>query len=128
MIKVAFATTSGAKVDQHFGWAKEFHIYEVTPTGAWLHDVKRVEGEESQEDDRIAIRLQAVAGTTLLYVANIGGTAAARVIKQRIHPIKVVDEPLIATVLNDLMTVLQGTPPPWLRKALNPAPVLLEEA
>ena len=53
-----------------------------------------------------------------MYVAAIGGSAAARVVALKVHPIKVPQPESITGILDKLQTVLQGTPPPWLRKAL----------
>ncbi len=41
-----------------------------------------------------------------------------RVVAKKIHPIKVAQPEDIAEILGKLQTVLAGTPPPWLRKAL----------
>jgi nitrogen fixation protein NifX len=37
----------------------------------------------------------------------------------KIHPIKVPAPESIAEILDKLVVVLKGTPPPWLRKALE---------
>jgi len=52
-------------------------------------------------------------------VAAIGGSGAARVVARNIHPVKVAETQAIEAILLRLQTVLAGTPPPWLRKALN---------
>jgi len=41
------------------------------------------------------------------------------VVAAKIHPIKVPQPEPIAEILDKLQVVLQGTPPPWLRKALQ---------
>jgi nitrogen fixation protein NifX len=55
----------------------------------------------------------------ILYVAAIGGSAAARVVAAKIHPIKVPQPEPILDILDKLQEVLNGTPPPWLRKVLQ---------
>ena len=55
----------------------------------------------------------------IVYVAAIGGSAAARVVASKIHPIKVNQPEPIMDILDKLQEVLRGTPPPWLRKALQ---------
>ena len=40
-------------------------------------------------------------------------------VASKIHPIKVEKPEPILDILDRLQTVLQGTPPPWLRKALQ---------
>ena len=52
-------------------------------------------------------------------MAAIGGSGAARVVAQKIHPIKVPQPEAILDILEKLQDVLKGTPPPWLRKALE---------
>ena len=52
-------------------------------------------------------------------MAAIGGSGAARVVAQKIHPIKVPQPEPILDILDKLQDVLKGTPPPWLRKALE---------
>ena len=54
----------------------------------------------------------------ILYVAAIGGSGAARVVANNIHPMKVNQPEEISDLLLKLENVLKGTPPPWLRKAL----------
>ena len=55
----------------------------------------------------------------MLYVAAIGGSAAARVVANRIHPVKVSSPELIVDILEKVQDVVNGTPPPWLRKAMQ---------
>jgi nitrogen fixation protein NifX len=120
-MKVAFATQDMQRVDAHFGWAKNIAIYDVSPEEH--HFVTTFEfGGELQEDgneDKLAAKLEAIRDCTILYVAAIGGSGAARVVAKNIHPIKVSQPEAIDDILLRLQAVLSGTPPPWLRKALN---------
>jgi len=58
----------------------------------------------------------------VLYVASIGGPAAAKVIKAEIHPIK----DAAGGSARDRMVALQGVlaakPPPWLAKVMGQTP------
>jgi nitrogen fixation protein NifX len=120
-MKVAFATEDLKRVDAHFGSAKNIAVYEVTPED--IHFVTNYEfAENLQEDgkeDKLAPKLDAIEDCAILYVAAIGGSAAARVVNKKVHPIKVTEPEAIEGLLLRLQTVLRGTPPPWLRKALN---------
>ena len=69
-------------------------------------------------EDKLAPKLDAIKDCAMLYVAAIGGSGAARVVAMKIHPVKVPKPEAISEILDKLQTVLQGTPPPWLRKAL----------
>ena len=75
--------------------------------------------EEDGDEDKLAPKLEAIKDCAILYVAAIGGSGAARVVAMKIHPIKVPQPENIAEILDKLQAVLQGTPPPWLRKALQ---------
>ena len=119
-MKIAFATQDQQRVDAHFGWAKHLAIYEISPQGyQFVQDFGF--GEELAEDgneDKLAPKLDAIRDCAIVYVAAIGGSAAARVVATKIHPIKVNQPEPILDILDKLQVVLQGTPPPWLRKAL----------
>lgn len=123
-MKVAFATNDLATVDAHFGWARHLAIYEVTPERHALATVVQFEGslEEDGDEDKIAPKLEALAGCAIVYVGAIGGNAAARVVAARIHPVKVATPRPIESILLQLREVLAGSPPPWLRKAMRSGP------
>jgi nitrogen fixation protein NifX len=120
MLTTAFATADGVHVDTHFGRCARFDIYDVTAGSVTLREIRPVAtGEMDNEDHRLQARLDALAGCALVCVASIGPAAAARVVRARVHPLKSDPSTTIASVLDRLQTVLQGTPPPWLRKLQN---------
>ena len=119
-MKVAFATQDQQRVDAHFGWAKHLAVYDVTASGYhFLQDFPF--GDDLAEDgneDKLTPKLDAIRDCAIVYVAAIGGSAAARVVAAKLHPIKVAQPEPILDILDKLQAVLQGTPPPWMRKAL----------
>ncbi|BAL97633.1 nitrogen fixation protein NifX [Rubrivivax gelatinosus] len=119
-MKVAFATQDQQRVDAHFGWAPHLAVYDVTPEGyAFVQDFAFGDGlDEDGDEDKLSPKLAAIADCAIVYVAAIGGSAAARVVASRIHPVKVTQPEPILDILDKLQNVLRGTPPPWLRKAL----------
>lgn len=120
-MKIAFATQDKERVDAHFGWAKHILVYEISATGYQF--VQSFDfGDKLEEDgdeDKLAPKLAVILDCAIVYVAAIGGSAAARVVASKIHPIKVPQPEPIKDILDKLQVVLQGTPPPWLRKALT---------
>ncbi len=70
------------------------------------------------EDDRIEARLAALADCALVYVTQIGGPAAARLVAKKIHPIKSKECGDDCEVVEKLQEVLRNNPPPWLKKAM----------
>lgn len=119
-MKVAFATENLIDVDAHFGWAKKIAIYEVQPESSRLLEVVEFAGDLAEDgtEDKLVPKLDAVRDCAMLYVAAIGGSAAAKVVNLRVHPVKVPTPQSIASIIERLQGVLQGTPPPWLRKVL----------
>lgn len=119
-MKIAFATQDQQRVDAHFGWAKHLAVYEIDANGyKFVQDFTF--GDDLAEDgneDKLAPKLDAIGDCAIVYVAAIGGSAAARVVASKIHPVKVASPEAILDVLDKLQEVLKGTPPPWLRKAL----------
>jgi nitrogen fixation protein NifX len=120
-MKVAFCTQDLGQVDAHFGWAKNIAIYDVGPDGHRFVEAIQFDGDlqEDGNEDKLAPKLDAIKDCAILYVAAIGGSGAARVVAQGIHPIKVAQPEPIPEILDKLQAVLAGSPPPWLRKALQ---------
>ena len=117
-MKVAFASTDKLHVDEHFGKAEEFYIWDIGPEEAAFSGVAQLTAEEGYIDDKIEARTSVLEDCALVYVAEIGGPAAARLVQKKIHPIKSKDHEPIAVVVEKLQEVLKGNPPPWLRKAM----------
>jgi nitrogen fixation protein NifX len=119
-MKVAFATQDLKRVDAHFGWAKTIAIYEIGPEGHEFLEAIQFEGDlkEDGNEDKLAPKIEAIKDCAILYVAAIGGSGAARVVANNIHPMKVNQPEAIDDLLAKLEEVLRGVPPPWLRKAL----------
>jgi nitrogen fixation protein NifX len=118
-MKIAFATQDLKRVDAHFGWAKNIAIYDVSPKGYAFLEAVQFDGDlQEGADDKLAPKLEAIRDCTILYVAAIGGSGAARVVANNIHPMKVNQPEEITDLLEKLTGVLKGMPPPWLRKAM----------
>lgn len=119
-MKVAFCTQDLQRIDAHFGWAKNIAVYDVRADGYDFVETFTFEGDlkEDGDEDKLAPKIAAILDCAILYVAAIGGSAAARVVANKIHPIKVTQPEPIMDILDKLRDVLKGTPPPWLRKAL----------
>lgn len=119
-MKVAFASTDKVHIDEHFGQAEAFYLWEVGPEEAAFCGVVQVraESEAGHSDDKIEARSSALSDCALVYVAEIGGPAAARLVAKKIHPIKSKEQESIVVVIEKLQEVLRNNPPPWLKKAM----------
>lgn len=119
-MKVAFCTENLIDVDAHFGWAKKIAIHEVSADASRLIEIAEFAGDLAEDgtEDKLVPKLDAIKDCAILYVTAIGGSAAAKVIRLGVHPVKAPTPQPIAEIIARLQEVLKGTPPPWLRKAL----------
>jgi nitrogen fixation protein NifX len=122
-MKIAFTTSDHIHVNAHFGWAREIDVYEIDAERYQFLETLNFEGElkEDGNEDKITPKLDALVDCAIVYVAAIGGTAAAKLIKKGVTPVKArTEEEKIEELLTKLVQTLKGNPPPWLRKALQP--------
>jgi nitrogen fixation protein NifX len=129
-MKIAFTTSDNTHVNAHFGWAKTIDVYEISDKGYSFLETLNFEGDLKQDgnEDKVTPKLDALNDCKIVYVSAIGGTAAAKLIKKGVTPVKAKsDDEKIAEILAKLVETLKGNPPPWLRKALQEKPKSFEE-
>lgn len=117
-IRVAIASNHDGILDGHFGSCLQFLIYQVSPQEIRLIDVRATVGKED-EGEKNAYLAELISDCDILYVASIGGPAAAKVVKHSIHPVKHIEEVNAEDVLAKLQGVLSSMPPPWLAKVMG---------
>jgi nitrogen fixation protein NifB len=77
-MKIAVASTDGQKVDQHFGHAQHFFVYEICDGMAMMEGARKVKQYCSPDpthtfaDARLAPILEMLSDCRTLYVAKIG--------------------------------------------------------
>ncbi len=129
-MKVAFATTRGTTVDEHFGRAGAFAIYDVTPDEARFIELRHVaEGDLDVEvvttrgmgalhDDAVAAKIEKLGDVRIVYFTEIGGPSAAKLVRRGIMPLKVEPTTTIDHLAEKLVETMRTRPAPWMRKAL----------
>ena len=117
-MKVAFTSTTGEMIDEHFGQSTGFQVWEIGPDEARFLTRVGAVTTSGDEEDRIAARAGAIADCAIVYTMQIGGPAAAKLVARKIHPMKTGTEVPVAEIVGRLQEVLRGNPPPWLRKAM----------
>ncbi len=115
--RIAIATNSGERIDGHFGSCESFAIYQFDANRSELIEIRTASQHEGVEKNDF--RAAQLADCQLLYVASIGGPAAAKVIKTGVYPLKDPSEISIEDALKKLQAVLKGTPPPWMAKIMG---------
>lgn len=129
-MKIAFTTSDNIHINAHFGSAKKIDVYEVDQNRFEFVETLKFDGNlnEDGNEDKLLPKIEALHDCTIVYVSTIGGSAAARLIKRKITPIKAQsEEQEITDVLSKLVQTLNGNPPPWLRKALLQSSPALDE-
>ena len=117
-IRVACASNRDEELDGHFGSCSRFLVYQIDEKEIRLIEIRN-SSDISDEGDKNANRAALINDCNVLYVASIGGPAAAKVVKAGIHPIKQPAGGNAREKLAELQSVLAGTPPPWLAKAMG---------
>jgi nitrogen fixation protein NifX len=118
-MKVAFATKDLETINAHFGGAKEFVVYNVSADGFELNGVVKTDTSELNGDEKTEFKVKALEGINIMYCESIGGTAAAKVIRSGINPMKVPEPRKIDEVLGELVQMINGNPPPWVKRIMN---------
>lgn len=118
-IKVAFATKDLETINAHFGGAKEFMVYRVSKDGFEVDGVIKTDTDDLEGDDKTDFRVKSLKGVNIMYCESIGGTAAAKVIRAGISPMKVQEPTPIKDVLNELVAMINGNPPPWIKRIMQ---------
>jgi nitrogen fixation protein NifX len=129
-MKIAFATTDGITIDEHFGRAGMFAVYDLTKDGYSFSEIRKFsEGRDSAieetkgmgavHEDRVQQKVDKLGDCKIIYLTEIGGPSAARLVKKGIMPVKVKEIVPIEVSLRKLAETVSTSPPPWLRKALE---------
>jgi len=131
---VAFATTGGSSVDEHFGRAGTFAVWDVTPEGSAFVELRRVadgdldteivttRGMGALHDDAVAAKIEKLADARIVYFTEIGGPAAAKLVRRGIMPLKTEPCTAIEVLVDKLVETMQTRPAPWMRRALASDP------
>ena len=119
-IKVAFASADRKHVDQHFGAAEGFALYQVSPTGYELLEVTQfgrldMDGNE----DKLGAKIDLLRDCVAVYCQAVGASAIGQLRTAGVQPIKVPPQTLISGLLRDLQRELQDGPSAWLARAID---------
>lgn len=119
-MKVAFATDDGVRVNAHFGQSPRFAVYTIGRQGAEDYELREVpQDADGDEGSRIDCRITLIEDCTLIFLMQIGASAAARVTRRRMMPVKVPPGSRIDEQVKRLTELLQGKPPLWLAKVMQ---------
>ncbi len=117
-ICVACASNTGEMLDGHFGSCKRFLVYQVSAAEYRLIDIRETDDAQAG-DDKNGYRASLIDDCQILFVASIGGPAAAKVVRTGAHPIKKPDGGSASAEVAALQQVISKGAPPWLAKVMG---------
>ena len=107
-----------------------FAIYDIVETGHRFVEMRKfADGMDmavvdtkdmgALHDDTVQNKVDRLSDCKLIYLTEIGGPSAARLVKKGIMPMKMKEIVSIESALGQLLDTIKKSPPPWLRKALS---------
>ena len=120
-IRVAVASNKGEMLDGHFGSCQRFLIYQVSQEELRLVGIRAIDDAEAA-DDKNGYRASLINDCQLLFVASIGGPAAAKVVRAGVHPIKKPEMGEARSEIAALQPRIGPDAPPWLAKVMGQSP------
>lgn len=118
-MNIAFASSTGEKVDQHFGWSKQFYLYEINKESAVLLKVVDSSQEPEEEVAKLNYKIGTIEDADIMYCTQIGPKASRMVQASGIHPVRVAEGESIQEAIKNLQTMLADQPPMWLLRIFH---------
>lgn len=118
---VAFASSSGETIDQHFGWSKSFYLYEIFINSSKFIKVLDSSEEPEEEKAKLNYKIGTLEDADIVYCTQIGPTASKMVQAAGIHPARVSEGEKISDAIHQLQDMLQHNPPIWLLRIFHKA-------
>ncbi|MDP2832193.1 MAG: NifB/NifX family molybdenum-iron cluster-binding protein [Pseudomonadota bacterium] len=122
-VKIAFASSNRRVVDQHFGAAEAFCIYQLAQDDARLVEVAEfhdsdvaMDGFTDKHEGKLARKIELLEGCAAVYCNAVGASAIKQLLAAGIQPMKVEEGTLVDELLCGLNQSLKNEPPAWLAK------------
>ena len=127
LLRVGFASTDMKHVNQHFGTTKSLVIFGVNPDNAQLIEAIGFDylGHDENEG-KLSEKIEALTDCVAVYLEAIGSSAAQKLLRTGVQPVKVHDGAEIEELIKYLQDEMLQGPSTWLAKAIerhkNPDP------
>ncbi len=123
--RIAFASSDRRLVDQHFGAAEAFAIYELALDDRRIAEARLVEVAQFHDTDtamdghegKLAGKIALLQGCAAVYCNAVGASAIKQLLAAGIQPMKVDEGSAIDALLTRLDQSLRDAPPAWLTKS-----------
>ena len=116
-VKIAFATSDRRAVNQHFGAAESFAVYELSENETRMIEVVEfIETAMDGHEGKLAAKVELLGDCTAVYCNAVGASAIQQLLAKGIQPMRVDEGTLIDELLCGLQKNLVNDPPVWLVK------------
>lgn len=118
---VAFASSNGELIDQHFGWSKSFYLYEISKDSSKFVKVLDSSEEPEEEKAKLNYKIGTLEDADIMYCTQIGPTASKMIQSAGIHPARVAEGEPIEEAITKLQEMLKEDTPMWLLRIFHKA-------
>src|ERR1017187_9218295 len=119
-VKIAFATSDRRAVNQHFGAAEAFAIYEIGEHETHMVEVAEfIETAMDGHEGKLAAKVDLLGDCAAVYCNAVGASAIQQLLAKNIQPTRVDEGTLIDELLLGLKKNLVNDPPVWMAKHLK---------
>lgn len=120
-MNIAFASSDGELINQHFGWSKTFYLFEVDKSSSTF--LKSIDSSEEPEEEKakLTYKIGTIEEADIMYCTQIGPTASKMVQSSGIHPVRVSEGEKIADAIANIQEMLNDNPPMWLLRIFHKA-------
>lgn len=119
-VKIAFASSDRRAVNQHFGAAEAFSIYELDGHESRLIEVAEfIETAMDGHEGKLAAKVDLLGDCAAVYCNAVGASAIQQLLAKSIQPMRVDEGTAIDELLSGLKKSRLNEPPVWLAKHLK---------
>lgn len=121
-LKLAFASSDRKTVNQHFGAAQAFVVYEVSASDFQLAEVVEFSGQSTVRDGheaKLDAKIRLLEGCSAVYCNAVGASAIRQLLAAGLQPLKVAEGSGIDEQVELLQQAWATQPPAWLQRSLR---------
>lgn len=118
-LRVAFTSNEGQWLDASLSGCRRVLVYWVSADDAALLEMRR-EDSALVGSNRAERRVELLSDCHILYTLFVGAPAMAALVRQGVHTVKMYQAVPCMNLVQRLQNVMRQTPPPWMRKVLEP--------
>ncbi|SFX01402.1 NifB/NifX family molybdenum-iron cluster-binding protein [Marinospirillum alkaliphilum] len=122
VLRIAFASSDRQTINQHFGAAEAFVIFELRQNSFQLAEVAEFHGRDTARDGhegKLEAKVALLQGCAAVYCNAVGASAIRQLLAANIQPLKVDEGLSIESQLRLLTEEWQQEPPVWMQRSLR---------